>query len=76
MHTDTRHRDLLRRDGLTNGVAVNFTVAAVNSVGTGPAATSPTVTPFAQPPVAPGAWEPLGGIVVDSPAAASAGPGV
>ena len=40
--------------GLTNGVAVNFTVAAVNGVGTGPAATSPTVTPFAQPvPVPP-----------------------
>ena len=39
--------------GLTNGVAVNFTVAAVNGVGTGPAATSPTVTPFATPIPAP-----------------------
>jgi Fibronectin type III domain len=33
--------------GLTNGVPVSFTVAAVNSAGTGPAATSPTVTPVA-----------------------------
>jgi hypothetical protein len=35
--------------GLTNDVAVNFTVAAVNGVGTGPVATSPTVTPFTTP---------------------------
>ena len=33
--------------GLTNGVPVSFTVSAVNSLGTGPAASSLTVTPLA-----------------------------
>lgn len=41
--------------GLSNGTTYTFTIAAVNGVGKGPAATTPPVTPSSEVPDAPGA---------------------